>query len=431
MPNIVVDADAPIILQSQLTSGISRYHLDEVEIGINIDEPQSWSSNLSLSCQVRSTGETWEVITLSRGPSTIFDGKTMFAFNFDFSNSGDPSQLSNQAQLACWAEGFDDSGWPLDSVEGNSQLSPWLVSTLNDVGPDLELGDISVSGDAVAGSKLSIKVQLINGGENIQSPFNLSIFVVQNDEKTMVGRLLQENLGENTAIIMNSRITVPKGKWTLLISVDDEQLIWELDEENNVWTKEYSGEEQGFSTITIALAGGGISTLIGAAIYLSKRKENLDQLVNQSNSDSTKGEPPAIDAKSKPKKGPPGKAKPSGGPPGKPKPKNGPPGVKSSSGPSGGPPNISQTAALEQPEVDLQATAAAHFGALDSLITENTESPEEATQTTLNPISTTVADWSELPGGGEYDYSSDATYYSGETCGKWLLNEDKSFTRIE
>ncbi len=431
LPNIVVDADAPIILQSQLTSGISRYHLDEVEIGINIDEPQSWSSNLSLSCQVRSTGETWEVITLSRGPSTIFDGKTMFAFNFDFSNSGDPSQLSNQAQLACWAEGFDDSGWPLDSVEGNSQLSPWLVSTLNDVGPDLELGDISVSGDAVAGSKLSIKVQLINGGEKIQSPFNLSIFVVQNDEKTMVGRLLQENLGENTAIIMNSRITVPKGKWTLLISVDDEQLIWELDEENNVWTKEYSGEEQGFSTITIALAGGGISTLIGAAIYLSKRKENLDQLVNQSNSDSTKGEPPAIDAKSKPKKGPPGKAKPSGGPPGKPKPKNGPPGVKSSSGPSGGPPNISQTAALEQPEVDLQATAAAHFGALDSLITENTESPEEATQTTLNPISTTVADWSELPGGGEYDYSSDATYYSGETCGKWLLNEDKSFTRIE
>ena len=105
--------------------------------------------------------------------------------------------------------------------------------------------------------------------------------------------------------------------------------------------------------------------------------------------------------------------------------------MKSSSGPSGGPPNISQTAALEQPEVDLQATAAAHFGALDSLITENTESPEEATQTTLNPISTTVADWSELPGGGEYDYSSDATYYSGETCGKWLLNEDKSFTRIE
>jgi len=431
LPNIVVDADAPIILQSQLTSGISRYHLDNVEIGVNIDEPQSWSSNLSLSCQVRSTGQNWEIITLSNEPSTVFDGKTMFAFSFDFSNSGDPSLLSNQAQIACWAEGFDDSGWQLDSIEGNSELSPWLVSTLNDIGPDLELGDISISGEIVAGSKLSIKVQLINGGEKIQHPFNLSIFIVQNEEKTMVGRLLQEDLGENSAVTMNSRITVPKGKWTLLISVDDEQLIWELDEENNIWTKQYSGDEQGFSTITIALAGGGISTLIGAAIYLNKRKQSLDQLVNNSESSSEKGEPPAIEAKAKPKTGPPGRAKPSGGPPSKPKPKNGPPGITSSAGPTGAPPNLSQSTPAEQPEVDLKAAAAAHFGALDSLVAENTQSPDEEVQTLLHPISTTVADWSGLPGGGDYDYTSDATYYSGETCGKWLLNEDKSFTRIE
>ena len=443
LPNIVVDADAPVILQSQLTSGISRYHLDNVEIGVNIDEPQSWSSNLTLSCQVRSTEQNWQAITLSRGSSTIFDGKTMFAFDFDFSDSGDPSLLSNQAQIACWADGYDDAGWQLDSENGNSELSPWLVSTLNNIGPDLELGDIKVTGEATAGSKLSLKVELINAGENIQQPFNLSVFIVQGEEKTIVGRQLLSELGENTAVIMNSRITVPSGKWTLLISVDDEQLIWELDEENNAWTKDYDGKSQGFSTTTIALAGGGVSALIGAAIYLKKRRTDLDELVLDSENVSSKGEPPSIDDSSKPKtgppgttkpkNGPPGKSKPKNGPPGKSKPKNGPPGSSSptSSGPSGAPPNLTQDA---QPEVDLQAAAAAHFGALDSLIPETAESTEEVDideNQISNPISTTVNDWSELPGGGDYEYSSDATYYSGETCGKWLLNEDKTFTRIE
>lgn len=444
LPNIVVDADAPMILQSQLTSGISRYHLDNVEIGVNIDEPQSWSSNLSLSCQVRSTEQNWQPITLSRESSTVFDGKTMFAFDFDFSNSGDPSLLSNQAQIACWADGYDDAGWQLVSENGNSELSPWLVSTLNDVGPDLELGDVKVTGDPYAGSKLSLKVQLINGGEKIQQPFNLSVFIVQGEEKTLVGRQLLNELGENTAVTMNSRITVPSGKWTLLISVDDEQLIWELDEENNIWTKDYDGSSKGFSSTTIALAGGGVLALIGTAIYLKKRRTGLDELVQESENSSSKGEPPSIDDSSKPKTGPPGTTKPAGesdakekpknGPPDKSKPKNGPPGSSASSGPTGAPTNLDKNIQLAQPEVDLQAAAAAHFGALDSLIPQIAESSEESDDDEnqiQHPISTTVDDWSELPGGGDYEYSSDATYYSGETCGKWLLNEDKTFTRVE
>jgi N-acetylneuraminic acid mutarotase len=444
LPNIVVDADAPMILQSQLTSGISRYHLDNVEIGVNIDEPQSWSSNLSLSCQVRSTEQNWQPVTLSRESSTIFDGKTMFAFKFDFSDSGDPSLLSNQAQIACWADGYDDAGWQLDSENGNSELSPWLVSTLNDIGPDLDLGDIKISGDASAGSKLSLKVELINAGEKIQQPFNLSIFIVQGDEKTIVGRQLLNELGENTAVIMNSRITVPNGKWTLLISVDDEQLIWELDEGNNVWTKDYDGRSQGFSATTIALAGGGVFALIGAVIFLKKKRTDSDELVLESENSSSKGEPPAIDNSSKPKTGPPGtvkaagesggKAKPKNGPPAKSKPKNGPPGSSVSSGPTGAPTNLGQEILQAQPEADLQAIAAAHFGALDSLIPETTEGVEEDNSSENqmpHPISTTVNDWSELPGGGDYEYTSDATYYTGDTCGKWLLNEDKTFTRVE
>jgi len=432
LPDIVVDADAPVILQSQLTSGISRYHLNNVEIGVNVDEPQSWSSNLSLTCQVRSTEQNWQPVTLSRESSTIFDGKTMFAFNFDFSSLGDPSLLSNQARIACWANGYDDAGWQLDSEYGNSELSPWLESTLNNIGPDLELGEIKISGDTSPGSKLSLKVQLINAGENIQQPFNLSVFIVQGDEKTIAGRQLLYELGENTAVTMNSRITVPDGEWTLLISVDDEQLIWELDEENNVWTKDYDGSNQGFSTATILLSSGSIIALIGAVLYLKKRSSGLNELAHQSVDENTKGEPPSIQSNAKPAGGPPGKAKPTNGPP-KAKPKNGPPGASTSptSEPTGADSSQGQETQSAHPEVDLQATAAAHFGALDSLIPQITETAETISDEILQPISTVVVDWNELPGGGDYEYTSDATYYYGERCGKWLLNEDKSFTRIE
>ena len=441
LPDIVVDADAPMILQSQLTSGISRYHLNNVEIGVNIDEPQSWSSNLSLTCQVRSTEQDWQPVTLSRESSTIFDGKTMFAFNFDFSSLGDPSLLSNQARIACWANGYDDAGWQLDSEGGNSQLSPWLESTLNNIGPDLELGTIKITGDTSPGSKLSLKVQLINGGEKIQQPFNLSVFIVQGDEKTIVGRQLLYELGENTAVTMNSRITVPDGEWTLLISVDDEQLIWELDEENNIWSKDYDGITQGFSTATILLSSSGVIALIGAVLYLKKRSSGINELPHQSMDDNSKGEPPSIDSSTKTAGGPPGKAKSSGGPAGRAKPSNGPPKAKPKNGPpgastsaisdtTGADPSSDQNPQPAQPEVDLQATAAAHFGALDSLIPQTTETAEVSSDLE-QPVSTVVVDWNELPGGGDYEYTSDATYYSGENCGKWLLNEDKSFTRIE
>jgi hypothetical protein len=157
--------------------------------------------------------------------------------------------------------------------------------------------------------------------------------------------------------------------------------------------------------------------------------------------DNSKGEPPSIHSSAKPSGGPPGKAKSSGGPAGRAKPSNGPPKAKPKNGPpgastsaisdtTGADPSSDQNPQPAQPEVDLQATAAAHFGALDSLIPQTTETAEVSSDLE-QPVSTVVVDWNELPGGGDYEYTSDATYYSGENCGKWLLNEDKSFTRIE
>lgn len=41
-----------------------------------------------------------------------------------------------------------------------------------------------------------------------------------------------------------------------------------------------------------------------------------------------------------------------------------------------------------------------------------------------------VADYSQLPGGGEYEYTAEGTFYVGATCGRWRLNDDKSFTKL-
>lgn len=41
-----------------------------------------------------------------------------------------------------------------------------------------------------------------------------------------------------------------------------------------------------------------------------------------------------------------------------------------------------------------------------------------------------VEDYSQLPGGGEYEYTPEGTFYVGDACGRWKLNEDKSFTRL-
>ena len=82
---------------------MSRYHLDDIGIGVNIVEDETWSGELGLMCQVISTEVQWEPVTISLVPSNVFQGKTLFSFNFDFSEQGDPSLLSPEAHIDCWA----------------------------------------------------------------------------------------------------------------------------------------------------------------------------------------------------------------------------------------------------------------------------------------------------------------------------------------
>ena len=39
--------------------------------------------------------------------------------------------------------------------------------------------------------------------------------------------------------------------------------------------------------------------------------------------------------------------------------------------------------------------------------------------------------YESLPAGGDYEYKSEGTYYTGPDIGTWKLEEDGSFTKVE
>ncbi len=393
LPTLRIDGDAPMLLDSTLSSGYSRFHLSGIEIGANIEEANLWSSNLTLTCQVRSLDESWPVSSLSRASSTVYDGKTMFAFMFDFSELGDPSSLSTQANIACWASGQDDAGWALQASTGNSELDPWLVLPLSSIGPDVAISKVDVTDGGEPGATMRLGIQLVSLGEAIDTPFNVSIYTLVDGEKTLVGRELVPKIGTNTAMTLRSTLTVPEGAWTLVIEADAEQTMWEVDETNNAWNKSYTAPQSGFGSATL-VAGGGISVaLLAGIVLLLRRKKPLE--ITQF---------PTADAPSKTV------AKPLSGPPQRsatPKPK--PSGLK-------GPPPRQASEPAAEPVDGAKA--------LDSLIQVQPDSVELS-------VGSSVEEWSQLPPGGEYDYAMDQTVYKGEACGIWRMNEDKTFTRIE
>ena len=376
LPNMRLDGNAPVLLPSTLTSGISRYHLDNVEIGVNIAEANSWTENLTLNCQIQSLDFEWPVLTLSRESSTVFDGKTMFSFIYNFAEQGNPSTLSTQSNIACWASGSDDAGWELTSSSGNSANNPWLISSLSDIGPDLEIRSVDFEGDTSQGSTLRMEMQIFSAGEQIDVPFNVTISIVQNEITSVVGRELIPSIAGNAAVNIRAAITVPDGDWTLLIEVDAEQGIWELDEMNNKWLQNYSQQSDSMSSSLVVIsAGGGVLVLIGI-VFLLLRKRGEEEGLSADSHPVT------------PLTGPPSRAD---------KTKKAPSNLK-------GPP----------PKAQVDAPA-----------------PEVKVTTSLPEVDSSVSDYSQLPGGGEYRYEGSQTFYSGTHCGSWKQNPDQSFTRME
>jgi len=387
-PVFQIDNSAPTLLDSSAEE-YSRYHLNRIEIGVNIVEDDGWNGELELNCQVRSTEVDWAVISITKSPTAEFQGKTLFSYTFDFSSQGDPSELSPEARLDCWANGIDDAGWSLIATTDNTAAEPWLSSSLNDIGPNINLVGVELTGNIKPGSSATVEVTIKNTGEDLDQPFNVSVYKIEGDDRTLVGLFSENKFDANQGKIKRVAIVIPQGDWTLEVIVDEEEMIWELDEDDNSWSKEY--QREGPSRAVLYISGiVGIAVLIGLFVMVKLRSEDEFSAgkKNMQHFDDLKQ-----DMRIR-----------SGSQPGSSL-KQGPPLVKK-------PDYI----APDSPRADVGAALAAL--SLDSL-------PGAA------PINKTAKTFSDLPSGGEYEYLTEGTFYIGPTIGKWQLEDDQSFTKVE
>ena len=389
LPVFNIDSQPPIILESS-PEDYSRYHLGNIGIGVNIDEDVSWTGELQLTCQVISTDLEWEPISISMPHSNIFQGKTLFSFNFDFSEQGNPSLLSPEAHIDCWADGYDDAGWRLISETSSPLSEPWLTLQLSTVGPNIELKDVKFEGEPEPGKEIRVEISVKNSGESLQESFNITVYTTSDGERTLVGRFKQSQIDSGQGIIKRVGITVPEGSWTLEIYVDEDQQIWELNEDDNKFLKDFDEPEKLNYSLILGI-GSGLMLLILSLIIIIRRRSNKEL-------PSSKDLPALEDlARTGPPQSMRSSTKPS-------KPKKGPPPKK-------------VNVASEAPKHDI--TDAMAKLSLSTLPGNMKPQPEK------------VPSFESLPGGGEYEYLAEGTYYYGEHIGKWKLEDDGSFTKQE
>ena len=201
----------------------------------------------------------------------------------------------------------------------------------------------------------------------------------------MASRYNQAKISSGQGITKRIIVNVPEGDWSLQVVIDEEQNIWELNEDDNTFSKQFSGEkESGFSTL--AIIGISILIIITAIAFLLKTKgrRGTSILSTKFNAEeSTNIVENKIEAKSR-------------------KPLRGPPPKKIDS-----------------------STNQLNIVGLDTAI----EKLGSLSQGVSNPIK--VSSYEYLPGGGQYDYSTGQTIYSGKDIGRWKLEDDGSFTKLE
>ena len=388
VPVFKVDANEPVILDSTLAD-LSRYHLNDVGIGVNIDEEVSWSNELELTCQILSTEVDWEPMSISLMPASFFQGKTQFSFEFDFSARGDPTLLSLEARMDCWADGMDDAGWDLVKFSNSNKEVPWLSVPLSSVGPNIELVDVSLDGIIETGKEIRAEISVKNTGEDLDDSFNISAYIIENGDRELVGKYSQSKIQSGQGITKRISFTVPEGDWELLVIVDEEQNIWELNEEDNTYSKKYQAQDEINSMIYIGGAIGIVSLLIAVLLLRRRKPSEVSEAKKMPDISELKRSGPAKIAKS-----PNPTNKPRRGPPPKPKP-----------------------AQEIQPVTDISAAMAKL--SLDTLPGKQETKAQ------------TVGSYESLPPGGDYEYLSDGTFYGGVGIGRWKLEQDGSFTKIE
>jgi hypothetical protein len=198
-------------------------------------------------------------------------------------------------------------------------------------------------------------------------------------------------LGADESELIRGNFNVPKGAWTLRVSVDTLGAISELDEEDNSWT--YEAETGASGAGAYIAATGGLAALAVVVVLLRRRTPSAEA-VKAVLPEQTPTSP-------------------------KPKPK-GPPGAdrRIAGGPKA-PPRVPKKTV-----VDL-ASAEAALAALTPA------KPAAETVANVPGIGAVAKDHTELPGGGDYEYTAETTTYHGEGLGRWQLQDDGSFERVE
>jgi hypothetical protein len=325
---------------------------------------------------------------------SVFDGRTLFSFGFNFSESGQPAELGSQATLNCWATGSDDAGWQLIAQSSNSEETPWISLPLTSEGPDLQITKVSFDSDFIEGDDVTATIQLFNSGERITESFNVSVFITRGDTTELVALKQFDGLDTSESTNMRAKFTTPKSNWNLEVIIDSSGSIAELNEENNIWNKDYSSTEEGLSSLVIAGTASGVFVIIlGIVLLLNQRRKTTTH--EEIHEEELPEEP------QEKKKGPSNITSSQSG----------------SSSKKGPPP-----AKKKVPEISTQTPAeiaAASFAALDTLSVNEVQTPERVTT------------WNDLPSGGEYDYTADGTFYDGVECGRWKLLEDGQFEKVE
>ena len=390
IPRISIDDTNPILRQPIESTEYSRYHLDEIIVAANVEEEISWNGNLSMSCQVKSESLKWEPLTVNNLPSSSYQGVSLFTFEFDFSEQGDPNNLETQAYISCWAYGTDDAGWELQTASGNTELEPWFTLPLNSVGPDLKLGEFEVP-DFDGGDRINLQIPVINVDEAIERSFNITIIAEVEGQREIVARESFSRIDSQSTKLVRLGFVTPSDDWKMIVEIDSDNLISELDENNNVKVFDYTSS--GLNSRT-NLIFGSIGVLVAVIIVglILKRGGNSELKSMELDASGKLVQQKEQPQPTKPA-GPPKSIKPN----------------QNSARPKGPP----KTKSVDE-KFNIEQAASA----LDVLIKDKADN--------VNRIS----GWEELPPGGEYEYGLDTTIYKTPNGDKWVMNDDKSFTKM-
>ena len=77
-----------------------------------------------------------------------------------------------------------------------------------------------------------------------QESFNITVYTIIDGESTLVGLYSQAQIASGRRKNQASCCHSSRRSWELLVIVDEDQRIWELNEEDNIFSKKYSAPEE-------------------------------------------------------------------------------------------------------------------------------------------------------------------------------------------